>query len=245
MNQTDVAVRLRGVTKGFGTGDARVLALRGCDLEVRTNELLILAGPSGCGKTTAISIAAAIMSHDGGAVEVFGRDLAGLSQRELADFRRVSIGFVFQQFNLLPSLSVEENASVPLLLSGARRKDALVRAREVLEQVGLGHKAKAFPRELSGGQQQRVAIARALVHRPRLIVCDEPTSALDAASGKQVMQLLRDSAAGPGRALVVVTHDARAFSYADRIAHMSDGRVVEITTSLAAPAARSAIGGVA
>jgi putative ABC transport system ATP-binding protein len=242
----ELAVRLRGVTKSFGAGEAKVLALRGVDLDVRTNELLIVAGPSGCGKTTAISIIAAIMKPDGGSVEVFGTELGAIRERDLADFRRGTVGFVFQQFNLLPSLTVEENACVPLLLAGVRRADALERARVLLGKVGLGAKAKSFPRELSGGQQQRVAIARALVHEPKLIVCDEPTSALDGTSGRAVMELLRESAAGPGRALVVVTHDARAFGFADRIAHMSDGRVVEVTTSRSeAPSKEVALGGVA
>jgi putative ABC transport system ATP-binding protein len=236
-----VAVRMRGVTKQFWQGEAKVLALRGVDLDVLTNELLIVAGPSGCGKTTAISMIAAILKHDAGSIEVFGRDLAAIPEGELAAFRRVTVGFVFQQFNLLPALTVEENASIPLLLAGARREAAVAKARAVLERVGMGAKAKALPRELSGGQQQRVAIARALVHEPRLIVCDEPTSALDARSGRQVMELLRESAAGPGRALVVVTHDARAFGFADRIAHMHDGRVVEVTTSTSEHPSRAAL----
>jgi putative ABC transport system ATP-binding protein len=226
----ELAVKLRQVTKQFGTGEASVKALRGVDLDVLTNELLIVAGPSGCGKTTLISIVAAILKHDGGSVEVFGRDLSRVPDRDLADFRGRTVGFVFQQFNLLPSLTAQENASIPLLLAGVKRREAVDRARAVLEKVGLGAKANAFPRELSGGQQQRIAVARALVHEPKLVVCDEPTSALDASSGRQVMELLRQTAAGPGRALVVVTHDARAFPFADRIAHMNDGRLDHLSS---------------
>jgi len=235
-----VAVRARGVTKEFGEGEAQVRALRGADLDVFENELLIVSGPSGCGKTTLISILAAIMTPTEGRAEVFGVDVSTLAPLELARFRARTIGFVFQQFNLLPALTSAENVSVPLVLAGVPRKEAVERAAQVLAKVGLGNKTGSFPRELSGGQQQRVAVARALVHEPRLIVCDEPTSALDAASGRQVMELLRTSVAGPGRALVVVTHDARAFPFADRIAEMSDGRVEHVSAANDALARRAA-----
>jgi len=227
--QNGLAVRCRGVTKSYGTGDAKVTALRGVDLDVRLGELLMLVGPSGCGKTTLISVLAAILDQDEGECTVLGRELKRLGSRERARFRGETIGFVFQQFNLLPTLTAVENVSVPLLIHGTPRRSALERAAKVLEHVGLGQRTQSLPSQLSGGQQQRVAIARALVHEPQLIVCDEPTSALDHETGHNVMELMRRVATGPERALVVVTHDARIFGFADRIARMDDGKILEIT----------------
>jgi len=224
----DVAVSVRGLTKTYGAGEAQVMALRGVDLDVRRGELLMLVGPSGCGKTTLISVIAAILDQSGGEARVLERDLRMLSERERARFRGETIGFVFQAYNLIPALTAAENAAVPLLIQGVPRSRALERAREVLDAVGLTARADARPAQLSGGQQQRVAIARALVHEPRIIVCDEPTSALDAETGHAVMELLQRVAQSSERALVVVTHDARIFGFADRIAHMDDGRIQRI-----------------
>lgn len=212
-------------------------ALRGVDLEIRSGELLMLVGPSGCGKTTLISIITSILDQDAGRCEVLGRDLHSMSDDERARFRGESIGFVFQAFNLLPALTALENISVPLLINGVSRKDAERRARTVLETVGLGARADALPSKLSGGQQQRVAIGRALVHKPRLIICDEPTSNLDTAAGHEMMDILRDLARAPDRALIVVTHDNRIFDFADRTARMEDGKIAEITESLRPAAA--------
>jgi putative ABC transport system ATP-binding protein len=158
-----------------------------------------------------------------------GRDLAELSGSDAVVFRRRNLGFVFQQYNLLPSLTAAENAAVPLLAAGVKRKQAVDRASALLDDLGLGSRAHAFPNQLSGGQQQRVALARALVHDPRLVVCDEPTSALDHETGQVVMDLLARIAVKPGRAVVVVTHDSRVFSFADRIAHMDDGRIQSVS----------------
>jgi putative ABC transport system ATP-binding protein len=224
----EFAVHCRGVTKTYGTGDARVMALRGVDLDVRRGELLMLVGPSGCGKTTLISVIAAILSQDSGNCEVLGQDLKNMDQNERTRFRGVSIGFVFQLFNLLPALNAVENVSVPLLINGISRKNAETRANEILVEVDLGARLSALPAQLSGGQQQRVAIARALVHDPKLIVCDEPTSSLDHETGRSVMKILRGIAKSPDRALIVVTHDPRIFEFADRIAHMDDGKIIEI-----------------
>ena len=224
----NVGVQCRNVTKTYGEGESRVTALRGVDLDVRLGELLMLVGPSGCGKTTLISVIAAILDHDGGDVRVLDQDVRAMSARERARFRGGTIGFVFQAYNLLPALTAAENAAIPLLIAGVPRTRAVARARELLDGVGLGARANALPAQLSGGQQQRVAIARALVHEPRLIVCDEPTSALDHESGQTVMELLRRVAQSPERALVVVTHDARIFGFADRIARMDDGRIVSL-----------------
>jgi putative ABC transport system ATP-binding protein len=223
-----VAVHCRGVTKAYGTGDSRVTALRGIDLDVRRGELLMLVGPSGCGKTTLISVIAGILDQDEGKCIVLERDLRGLGQSHRAQFRGTSIGFVFQAFNLLPALSAAENVAVPLLINRVPRKQAIERARALLDEVGLGTRTGALPAQLSGGQQQRIAIARALIHDPKLIVCDEPTSALDHETGQTVMELLRRVAQRSDRALVVVTHDARIFGFANRIARMDDGRIEEI-----------------
>ena len=224
----DIAVRCRNVTKEYGAGDASVMALRGIDLDVRLGELLMVVGPSGCGKTTLISVIAGILDQDSGQCEVLGRDLKLMGQNERARFRGLSIGFVFQLFNLLPALNAVENVSVPLLINGMARKNAETRAQEVLETVSLGSRLDALPGKLSGGQQQRVAIARALVHEPKLIVCDEPTSNLDHVTGRSMMELLRDVAKSPDRALIVVTHDPRIFEFADRIARMDDGKIIEV-----------------
>jgi putative ABC transport system ATP-binding protein len=227
------AVLCENITKVYGSGPDEVHALRGVDLEIRAGELLMLVGPSGCGKTTLISIIAGILDPTAGRAVVFDHDLKQMPDREKVRFRGQSIGFVFQAFNLLPSLSAVENVAVPLLILGASRKTALARAHEVLKSVGLGERAKARPSQLSGGQQQRVAIARALVHEPKLIVCDEPTSSLDQETGQRVMQILRDVALAPDRALVIVTHDARTFGFADRIAKMNDGMIEKIVESAA------------
>src|SRR5688572_3446352 len=189
---------------------------------------MMLVGPSGCGKTTLISVVAGILDRDDGECRVFGQDFQQMSAAEKTRYRGQTIGFVFQSFNLLPSLTAAENAAVPLMINGTRRKEAVKNATQMLERVGLGGRANALPSQLSGGQQQRVAIARALVHDPRLIVCDEPTSALDHETGHNVMELLKEVALKEDRALVIVTHDARIFEFADRIARMDDGRVIKI-----------------
>ncbi len=225
-----VAVHCRGVGKTYDSGGTRTAALRGVDLDVNTGELMMLVGPSGCGKTTLISVIAGILDpdEDGRVCEVFGQDLTRLGDRRRTAWRGRHIGFVFQAFNLLPTLTAAENVSVPLLINGAARRDAMERSEEALRRVGLGDRCRSLPKQLSGGQQQRVAIARALVHGPDLIVCDEPTSALDHETGQRVMALLREVAVGPGRALIIVTHDDRIFGFADRIAKMDDGRVVSV-----------------
>src|SRR5215831_19138500 len=185
----DIVVRCRGVTKSYGTADAAVTALRGIDLDVHRGELLMLVGPSGCGKTTLISIIAAILDRDRGECMVLGRDLQHMDKSERARFRGASIGFVFQTFNLLPALTIVENAAIPLLINGVPRSQALSRTRELLDTVGLRAREDALPGQLSGGQQQRVAIARALVHSPQLVVCDEPTSNLDRETGRVMMEI--------------------------------------------------------
>jgi putative ABC transport system ATP-binding protein len=227
-NNDNIAIQCEGVVKSYGAGGAQVMALRGIDLDVRQGELMMLVGPSGCGKTTLISVMAGILDQDSGRCTVYGNDLRAMGQSARTRYRGTSIGFVFQAFNLLPTLTAAENTAIPLLVNGVRRGEALSRAEAMLERVGLGERRRALPRQLSGGQQQRVAIARALVHDPKLVVCDEPTSALDHETGQKVMELLREVALKEDRSLVIVTHDARIFGYADRVAHMDDGTVVSV-----------------
>ncbi len=223
-----IAVSCRGVTKSYGSGEARIAALRGIDLDVKRGELLMIVGPSGCGKTTLISIITTILHYDSGQCHVLGRDLQRLDERARAYFRRDSVGFVFQLFNLLPTLTAAENVAIPLLIGGIPWERARAHGAEMLEAIGLGARSTALPAELSGGQQQRVAIARALVHDPALVVCDEPTSNLDHETGHAVMEALRNAAKSPDRTVIVVTHDPRIFEFADRIAKMDDGRIIEI-----------------
>jgi putative ABC transport system ATP-binding protein len=224
-----IGVSCRGVRKQFGHGETRVEALRGVDFETRIGELSFLVGPSGCGKTTLISIIAGLLDRSDGELSVLGTRVDDLSASERVLFRRENLGFIFQQFNLLPALTAAENVAVPLIAAGMARRRAVERAKALLSQLGLDHRLNALPLTLSGGQQQRVAIARALVHEPRLVVCDEPTAALDHASGEAVMQLLAANAVRPGRTVIVVTHDTRVFHYAHSIAHMDDGRIVDVT----------------
>ena len=230
--EAPVAVYCDGLTKTFGTGNAAVKALRGVDLEVRKGELLMLVGPSGCGKTTLISVIAGVLRRDGGDCTIFGKDCNQMSEDETTSFRGQNIGFVFQAFNLIPSLTTAENVATPLIINGMKPRAAVSKAREILVEVGFDERMMAsFPADLSGGQQQRVAIARALVHQPRLLVCDEPTSALDGETGHKVMELLRKLGRGEDRALVVVTHDSRIYEFADRMAAMEDGRITQVVRS--------------
>jgi putative ABC transport system ATP-binding protein len=231
MSDNSLAVLCQKVVKTYDTGSQKITALQGIDIEVRVGELMMLVGPSGCGKTTLISVIAGILDQDSGLCRVFGQDLLKLSNHEKLKFRARNIGFVFQAYNLLPTLNAAENVSIPLIINGMNRREAARKATGVLEQVGLGNRADALPGQLSGGQQQRVAIARALVHSPKLIVCDEPTSALDHETGQHVLELLKSVAVDSSRALVIVTHDARIFDFADRIAQMDDGKIVKVQQS--------------
>jgi putative ABC transport system ATP-binding protein len=225
----ELAVECHGVEKEFGDGEGRVQALRGVDFSARFGELSFIVGPSGCGKTTLICVIAGLLDRTAGELTVLGQSMDDLSATERVLFRRKNLGFVFQQYNLLPALTAAENVAVPLLVAGTAQKEAVDRGSRLLAQLGLEKRVKALPLTLSGGQQQRVAIARAIVHEPRVVVCDEPTAALDHASGETVMGLLAAIAVKPDRAVIVVTHDSRVFHYAHSIAHVDDGRVVETT----------------
>jgi putative ABC transport system ATP-binding protein len=223
-------VQIRGVSKHFGVGERRVTALKQVDLDVYPGQLTMLIGPSGCGKTTLLSVVAGILDADEGTIDLFGERISTMSDRRKTRFRSTNIGFIFQQYNLLPALTAAENAAIPLVIAGWPKAKAVARSRAILASLGMANKTESLPTQLSGGQQQRVAISRALVHEPRLLVCDEPTAALDHETGLTVMELLRQSAVRSDRAVIVVTHDNRVFHFADRTARMDDGRIVEVTT---------------
>ncbi len=225
-------VDVRAVEKSFGEGSGRLHVLKQVNLQARTGEITMLVGPSGCGKTTLLSAIAGTLRVESGELNVLGNSLQKMSGHALTRFRAKSIGFIFQQFNLIPTLTVAENVGIPLLIQGVSSGKALTRSREILEKVGLGPRWKERPNKLSGGEQQRVAIARALVHEPPLVICDEPTAALDAQNGEIVLDLFRQVARSPDRAVIIVTHDNRIFSYADRIARMNDGEIVEVKEQL-------------
>jgi putative ABC transport system ATP-binding protein len=222
------AVRTRGIVKSFGTGDTQVTVLKGIDLDIYLGEMLLLVGESGGGKTTLLSAIAGILDINDGDIDVLGVPLSELPEGKRTTFRGQTMGFVYQQFNLLPTLTAVENVAVPLLIQKVGRAKALGRAQVMLERVGLSDRAEFLPKNLSGGQQQRVAIARALVNEPRLLICDEPTAALDGQNGQKIMELLREVGRSPDRCVVVVTHDSRIFHFGDRMAHLTDGRIVSI-----------------
>jgi putative ABC transport system ATP-binding protein len=216
------------VVKVYGSGNAEVHALRGVDLDVYPGELTMLVGPSGCGKTTLLSVVAGILRPTSGRVSALGTELATLTSWRRTAFRRQHVGFVFQQFNLLPALTAAENAAVPLVIQGYSKSRAISAAKDLLARMGMADRMNNLPGQLSGGQQQRVAIARALVHHPQLLVCDEPTSALDHKTGHSILELLRSIAVEGDRAVIIVTHDSRIFEFADTMARMDDGRIVSL-----------------
>jgi putative ABC transport system ATP-binding protein len=221
-------IACRDVKKVYGSGNAEVHALRGVNLDVYPGEITMLVGPSGCGKTTLLSVIAGILRPTSGSVLALGIELTRLTSWRRTAFRRQNVGFVFQQFNLLPALTAAENAAVPLVIQGYSKRDALAESKKLLTKIGMGERMNNLPGQLSGGQQQRVAIARALVHHPQLLVCDEPTSALDAKTGHTILELLRSVAIEGDRAVIIVTHDSRIFEFADTLAHMDDGHIVSL-----------------
>ena len=222
-----IALEGLGIGKVFGKGELAARALHPTDLQIRHGEVLVIMGPSGSGKTTLLSILGLVLSPSEGEVRVSGRSVAGATADDLAILRRDRIGFVFQQFNLLPSLSALENTALPLLLSGVRQEERIPRAMRALDLVGMAAKRSAKPRLLSGGQQQRVAIARALVNDAEVLLCDEPTASLDGETGRGILDTLRDLTRAARRAVVIVTHDERVLAIADRLVHVIDGRVLE------------------
>ena len=228
----EAAICARGIVRDFQAGQSTIRVLHGIDTDIHSGELTYVVGESGSGKTTLISIMCGILWPTEGEVKVFGTDIYGLSDTELVNFRLQNIGFIFQQYNLIPSIDIAANAAVPLIAQGMDLEPAREKAKVLLEKLNIADQADKLPNQLSGGQQQRVAIARALVHEPRLVVCDEPTAALDASSGRRVMDLLRDVAVAPDRACIIVTHDNRIFDLADRILVLEDGRITHDGTEM-------------
>ncbi len=222
---SSLGIHVQSVDKSFGRGEARTVVLKKTDFVAETGLLTMLVGPSGCGKTTLLSIIAGTLHADGGEIEVLGQRLDKMSANAVAKFRSRNLGFIFQQFNLIPTLTAAENVSVPLVIQGFGHRYAERKARDVLAWVGLADHANFRPDKMSGGQQQRVAIARALVHEPPIILCDEPTSSLDSENGQHVMDLLRKAATQKDRLVLVVTHDNRTYGFADHMAEMEDGRI--------------------
>jgi putative ABC transport system ATP-binding protein len=216
----------KGIVKMLGEGAAQVKALKGVDLDLLPGELTLLMGPSGSGKTTLLSILGCILTPNEGTLTIARNKASGLSAEQLADLRRNHVGFVFQSYNLVPTLTATENIMLALDLRGTSMSDAPGLAAEAMRQVGLSHRAHANPSKMSGGEKQRVAIARALAGSPSVILADEPTAALDSENGKGVMQLLSQVAKDRSRAIMVVTHDHRTLTYADRLIRIEDGRIV-------------------
>lgn len=223
-----LAVHVRNVNKTFSAGTYKIKALQDVNFDSRFGELLMIVGPSGCGKTTLLSVIAGTLRFDSGEVDVIKQPLHSLSEEAITDFRKINVGFIFQSYHLISSLNLWENVSIPMILNGYSKEKAQEAAFCMLEKVGLKDREFEFPKNLSGGQQQRVAIARALVHKPKLVICDEPTAALDAVTGEKILELLVDIARNPERCVILVTHDSRIFKYADRIAKMDDGKVMEV-----------------
>jgi putative ABC transport system ATP-binding protein len=226
------AICARGIVRDFEAGQTTIRVLHGIDADIRSGEMTYVVGESGSGKTTLISIMCGILWPTEGEVKVFGTDIYALSDTELVNFRLNNIGFIFQQYNLIPSIDAAANAAVPLIAQGMDIEPAREKAKQLLDKLNIADQAEKLPSQLSGGQQQRVAIARALVHEPRLVVCDEPTAALDASSGRRVMDLLREVAVAEDRACIIVTHDNRIFDLADRILVLEDGQVTHDGTDM-------------
>lgn len=226
-NNKEIIVECKNLTKIYGEGQNQVQALKGIDLTVHKGELRMLVGPSGSGKTTLLSIITGILSKTSGECLVNKIDLERLSDEERTHYRGKHIGFVFQAFNLIPTLTCEENISLPLLILGKPKQQALDQAKKILTDFEMQDKIGKYPKELSGGQQQRIAIARALVHEPSLIACDEPTSFLDQRTGHKIMELLREMVVKKAITLIVITHDSRILEFADKIDRIEDGRIVD------------------
>ena len=241
MTDDRLAASVRGAYRTFEADLAPVRALRGADLEVRRGEFVAVMGPSGCGKSTLLNLVAGLDVADEGEVSVAGQSLTGMSEDDLARMRRRHIGIVFQFFNLLEGMTALENVVMPAVIAGTKRKAAETRARDLLDLLGLGDKAKAAPATLSGGQRQRLAIARALANEPTIVLADEPTGALDSDGGEEVLELFRRFHAS-GQTILMVTHDQPVADAAERIVRMRDGRVVDDGSVMATNDGRGASG---
>ena len=221
-----ISIETKNISKDFQIGEQKMRVLFDINLKIYAGEITMLVGPSGCGKTTLISIISGILSQTEGEVIINDEIITNLADEKKVNFRRKNLGFIFQQYNLLPALTAAENAAIPLIADDVEISQACKKSATILREIGMENHIEKLPSQLSGGQQQRVAIARALVHEPSIIICDEPTAALDAATGQKVMEILRDNALKSGRAVIIVTHDDRIFKFANRIIRMEDGRIV-------------------
>ena len=219
-----VAVEAVGLSRRYGEGDNAVDALRGVSLQVPSGQYTAVMGPSGSGKSTLMHLLAGLDRQTDGSVVIGGREITGMSDKALTKLRRDNVGFIFQAFNLLPTLTAEENILLPSRIAGRKVDDAVLDA--LVERVGLGDRRDHKPSELSGGQQQRVAVARALVSRPTILFADEPTGNLDSRSGAEILQLLRETVDEDGQTILMVTHDPRAAAQADRVLFLADGEIV-------------------
>lgn len=226
MNTQRPEIIVKNVTKTFHQGDTAIHALRSVNFEVRAGHLEMIVGPSGSGKTTLLSVIAGVLFFEEGEVEIMGHSLHKMTEDQITEFRKKTIGFIFQMYNLIPTLTCLENVSIPLLLNGKSSRTAKTMARDYLHKVGLLEREDELPTHLSGGQLQRVAIARALVHEPKIIICDEPTASLDAETGAKIMELLHGLVKTKDRCVIVVTHDQRIHPYADSITKMDDGHIL-------------------
>ncbi len=219
----NLAVKASELVKWFGEGEAKTVAVRGVSFEAYFGEMLYIEGPSGSGKTTLLSMISGILRPNSGSVTVEGKDIWSLTNDQLADFRLNTVGFVFQDYHLFPRLSTMENVAIPLILKKVGWDEAMGRAMEYLEVVGLRERAHLQPVKLSGGEQQRVAIARAIASRPDLLIFDEPTASLDGDTGRRIVDFVKRNILNDQRCIMIVTHDNRIFEYADRIMRMEDG----------------------
>jgi putative ABC transport system ATP-binding protein len=225
--KNDVTIRCRGIKKSYGPPENRIYALRGIDLDIYKSKLTLIVGPSGSGKSTLLSIITTILTPDEGSLNLLGQEMSHLAEEKRAEFCRNNLGIVFQSLFLIPTLTLAENVTLPLLIEGIPREQAMVMAVDKLKMLNMDKRAHSLPGNLSKGQQQRVAIARAMVTDAKIIVCDEPTSALDMVSGCDVMALLQGLSHSDSKTVLVVTHDNRIFKYADRIVTINDGLIAE------------------
>ncbi|MCE1273712.1 MAG: ABC transporter ATP-binding protein [Chlorobiaceae bacterium] len=227
----DCVIRASKLAKWFGEGDARTIAVRDADFEVRYGEMLYIVGPSGSGKTTLLSMISGILKPNGGQVTIEGRDIWAMTDDELADLRLKKIGFVFQDYHLFPRLTTLENVAIPLILKKMEWNEAMRNALQYLEIVGLKERAELQPVKLSGGEQQRVAIARAIAGQPDILIFDEPTASLDGDTGRKIVEFIKTRILNDKRCVIIVTHDSRIYEYADTIMKMEDGRITGLETN--------------
>lgn len=215
------------LNKVFGSGHTKVMAVNNVSLSVETGDIVLIMGPSGSGKTTLLSMIGSLMRPNSGEVFIENKNISNLSNRELANLRLHQFGFMFQSFNLLSALTAQQNAAVPIITAGLSKKEAMIKAKELLERLHLGNRLNNLPSDLSGGEKQRVAVARALSNNPKLILADEPTANLDSKTGHEVMQLMCEIACVEGRAVVIVSHDQRLREVAKRVITIEDGRLIK------------------